>query len=218
MIDLAEFNISPENSSIKCVFLSDTTCVGKTSILKYLLEEEFDEYYSTTIGLEYFQVKYEVKNTDVQEIIHLYDTSGAKEYSAINFMYLKDAAAIVFVYDITNGESFKSLEIYIKEVKKEAEKVAEGCLFFLLGNKLDLIEQKQNPKERQVTIDEAKNFAESNDLIFLGECSAKENTYMPGSDEVLYCKEKKLIEKDGKCTEGLHGMLKNIIRRVHYLV
>ena len=211
-IDLNGFDTSKIISPFKCVFFSDTTRVGKSSIITYLKEGEFVEGYVGTIGLYLFQVEYEVKNTDMKEKIQLYDTSGAKERREINYLYIKDANAIVFVYDITNVDSFSNLEEYIKQVNKKAP---SGCWFFLLGNKFDLIEQNQDPKPRKVTIDHAKKFAADNDLIFLGECSAKENTYMPGSDEVLYCKGKGLIKVDAKCTEGLHGMLKDIIYKYY---
>ena len=195
-----------------CVFLSTTTRVGKTSILKCLREEEFDDEYEQTDAVYFSTLGYKETSNKKEIKIQNWDTPGDEKFRTIVTAYCNIANAIVFVYDITNGESFKSLEKYIKEVKTTA---SEGCWFFLLGNKLDLIEQNQDQKPRQVTIDDAKNFAESNDLIFLGECSAKENTYMPGSDEVLYCEEKNLIEKDGNCTEGLHGMLKDIIYKYY---
>ena len=209
-IDLNGFDISKIIFPSKCLFLSTITRVGKTSILKCLREEEFDEEYEKTIVPEFSVLTYKETSNKKEIKIQIWDTPGDGEFSGIVTAYYKNANAIIFVYDITNVDSLKSLEKYIPEV---VEKAPKGCLFFLLGNKLDLIEQ--NHEERQVTIDEAKTLAAYNNLIFLGECSAKENTYMPGSDEVLYCEEKELIEKDGKCTEGLYGMLKDIIYKYY---
>ena len=73
-----------------------------------------------------------------------------------------------------------------------------------MGNKLDIA----FPGKRQVTGDDAQKLAEQNGLTFLGECSAKNNTYMP-AQELYYKKES--LEKDGKCTDGLSGMLNDII-------
>ena len=92
-------------------------------------------------------------------------------------------------------------------MKNVAESKAKGCSFFLLGNKLDIA----FPGKRQVTGDDAQKLAEQNGLTFLGECSAKNNTYIPNQE--LYCKQKDLLKK-GIQTD-LSDMLKNIIWEVH---
>ena len=80
-----------------------------------------------------------------------------------------------------------------------------------IAKEFDLVKQNQDPKPRKVTIDEAKNFAESNDLIFLGECSAKENTYMPFAENTCY-KQEEL--KDGNCLDGVTGIFKDILSNI----
>ena len=192
---------------LKFVFFSATTSVGKTSILNYLQKGEFIENCSPTYDPGCFVVN--LANIGVQMRIQLWDSSGdPKNMQGIldNKLLFNQASAIVFVYDITNKDSFDSLEEYIKKVR---EKATEGYPFFLLGNKLDLTSDGQ----RQVTTDEAIKLATEKHLIFLGECSAKNNTYEPAQD--LYCKQKDLIGEDGKCIEGLRGMLKDIIWSVH---
>ena len=198
-------------SPLKCVFLSATDHkVGKTSISSFFS----DKKNKGALCWDFFTVYYKEKTTSKEMNIQLCDFSAQGKYKKLIFegSHLAGTKAIIFVYDITNAESFNSLKEYIKEVRG---KVPFGCKLFLLGNKLDLIEQNQ--EKRQVKTEDAKNFADEEILIFLGECSAKKNTYMP-ADRILYCTEKGLLEKDGKCTEGLHGMLKNIIWRVHHLV
>ena len=190
-------------SVLKFVFLSATTSVGKTSILKFLKNNELaGESYEATLGTDLFTVCFQEKNMKIQ----IWDFSGNKESIALVPDYLKDANAIFFVYDITKEGSFNSLAEYITQVQKEAESKTKGCFFFLLGNKLDSV--KENEEARQVKREEAQKLAEENKIIFLGECSAKNNTYMP-AQELYYKKES--LEKDGKCTDGLSGMLNDII-------
>ena len=88
---------------------------------------------------------------------------------------------------------------------------SEGCLFFLLGNKRDLIEQNQDPKPSQVTIDDAKKFADENTLIFLGECSAKDNTYRPFAENTCYEQESL---QDGNCLDAVMGIFKDILSNI----
>ena len=187
--------------------MSDTTKVGKTSILKCLNNQDFVESYSATVGVEFFAVNYKDENSDFIMNMKNYGCSGDEKYKCLLGLCIDSANAIVFVYDITKIESFNNLEEYIDEVKNLATKVRP---FFLLGNKLDLVEQNQNA--RQVTTEAAKKLAVDKDLIFLGECSAKDNTYMPAQE--LYCKIKNLINEDLKCTEGLSGMLKDIVYKI----
>ena len=201
-------NISQDKkiSVLKFVFLSVTTGVGKTSILKFLQNNELPgESYEATLGTDLFTVCFQEKNMKIQ----IWDFSGNKESIALVPRYLKDANAIFFVYDITKEGSFNSLAEYITQVQKKAESKTKGCLFFLLGNKLDLVEENQNA--RKVTTEEAQELADNKSLIFLGECSAKNNTYKP-SQELYYKKES--LQEDEKCKDGLRGMLNDIMCNV----
>ena len=210
-IDLSGVKISKNRIifSLKCVFLSATISVGKTSIIYRLQNQGFSsECYVSTSDIDFSQVIYKEVNNKVNMQIQLVDTPcNNSRNNQENFEFgslVGDTNAIVFVYDINNYESFKSLEEYISKVEKKA---AKGCLLFLLGNKLDI----PSGKKRLVTKENAQNFANGKNLIFLGECSAKEDTYMP--DKELYYKKESL--QDGKCKDGLSGMLKDIIWNIH---
>ena len=160
-----------------------------------------------TIGVDFFSFHSKITDNTLMKV-QVWDTASDSKFKQITNAYYKNKNVIVFVYDITNDESFKSLEGYIKKVKTEADK---GCLFFLLGNKLDLIEQNQDPKPRKVTIEDAKKFAADNDLIFLGECSAKENRYMPVAENTCY---KQGSLQGGNCPDGVTGIFKDILSNI----
>ena len=68
----------------------------------------------------------------------IWDTAGVDKYkSNIGIFYRKSIGALL-VYDITNLKSFEKLPQLIEEVKNFAE---PEILFFLVGNKLDLVNQ-----------------------------------------------------------------------------
>lgn len=71
--------------------------------------------------------------------------------------------AALLVYDITNRDSFISLTRWITEAKAHGNK---DITLTLVGNKSDLED------ERLVSVEEAKLFAEQNNLLFV-ETSAK---------------------------------------------
>ena len=205
-IDLSGYSLII--SCPKCVFVSDTVGVGKTSILNCLLGKGFDKNCAETIVGGYRTKNYKVLNRKGKISIQLWDLSGNKKYRQMTPMYFKGANAIIFVYDITDDKSFNDLGDYIAEVKTEVKKKATNlCPLFLLGNKLDLA----SPEKKQVPTEDAQKLAEENGLTFLGECSAKNNTYIPNQE--LYCKQKDLLKK-GIQTD-LSDMLKDIIWSVH---
>ena len=68
-------------------------------------------------------------------------------------MLYKYAQAVIFVYDITNKNSF--VDIKDKWYEKVKEFAHDNCIFAVVGNKMDLVENEEVSKE------EAKEYAES---------------------------------------------------------
>ena len=72
----------------------------------------------------------------------------------------------LLVYDITDRDSFNHVPMWLKEVEENAEK---DCLIMLVGNKMDLSE------ERAVFVRDGRSFARKNGLAFI-ETSALDAT------------------------------------------
>lgn len=77
--------------------------------------------------------------------------------------YYRGAAGALLVYDTTSRDSFNALANWLNDARTLA---SPNIVILLVGNKKDLEEC------REVTMLEASNFAQENDLIFL-ETSAK---------------------------------------------
>lgn len=77
--------------------------------------------------------------------------------------YYRGASGALLVFDSTSRESFNSLTNWLNDARTLA---SPNIVILLVGNKKDLEEA------RQVTMLEASNFAQENELIFL-ETSAK---------------------------------------------
>ena len=77
--------------------------------------------------------------------------------------YLKNADCIIIVFDLTNKESFTSLNKWLSDAKNNA---SEGTIYVLCGNKSDLKEK------RMVSDKEIDEYIKNNELIY-NECSAK---------------------------------------------
>lgn len=149
--------------TFKIVLIGDSG-VGKSQILSRLKSEEFQIETKTTIGVEFGTIDFILENKNVK--LQIWDTAGQERFRSLAPSYYRGAEGVVIIYDITNYISFKNISHWIEECKKHLE--SNDIPIILLGNKVDLIEK------RCISIDEAKNFAEKNNLLFF-ETSAKEN-------------------------------------------
>ena len=117
--------------------------------------------------------------------ISLFDTTGQEKFRAVTTNYYKGSNGILLIYDITDKDSFESVESWIDSIKETLGKSSDSkYAIILIGNKLDLVEE--GIKERQVTEDEAKQMCVKYDMIWGGEQSVKNSSF-----EELF----KLLEK-----------------------
>ena len=132
--------------------------VGKTSIFKRLSKDNFTKEHLTTTSFEKGIHYIRYKNKNYKLILH--DTVGIEKYQSMTKSYLRNPDGVLFVFDISNRESFDELESWYNIYKDENEKVVG----LLIGNKCDL--------ERKVDEEEAEKFAYDHGLKYL-ETSAK---------------------------------------------
>ena len=91
----------------------------------------------TTIGVD-FRFK-TVKSGDKNIKLQIWDTAGQQRFRTITNTYYKNSHAVILVYDITNKDSFDSIqEFWMHEVESYAD---SDVLKVLVGNKADM---KQN--------------------------------------------------------------------------
>ena len=50
-------------------------------------------------------------------------------------LYYRDSQAAILVYDVTDAESFNSLQVWINELEDKAK--TDGMIIALVGNKID---------------------------------------------------------------------------------
>ena len=163
-----------EKLKYKMTFLGDTA-VGKTSIFKKITKEEFDPKVISTMGIDKKTLSFNINTSkgekDVE--ISLYDTAGQERFRSISISYFRDSQGLLVIYDITNYETFKSIEHWLEDIKDSLGN-NDDYLTILIGNKLDLT--KDDPQKREVEENEAKEFCTKNKILWGGECSAKDDS------------------------------------------
>ncbi|XP_033959167.1 ras-related protein Rab-25b isoform X1 [Pseudochaenichthys georgianus] len=151
------------NFVFKVVLIGESG-VGKSNLLSRFTKNEFNHDSRTTIGVEFSTRTVQLSGFTIKA--QIWDTAGLERYRAITSAYYRGAVGALLVYDITKHLTYESVERWLKELYDHAD---PHIVVMLVGNKTDL------DSERSVPIDEAKDYAEKNGLLYL-ETSALEST------------------------------------------
>jgi Ras-related protein Rab-1A len=135
--------------------------VGKTALLTRYCDDTFKSSMTNTIGVDFRALM--LRYNDMNIKLQIWDTAGQERFKSISVNYFRSANGFIFVYDIANHVSFENLNNWIEIVQQHNK---NSVCSFIVGNKCDLEEN------RQVSIEEGKNFAFSKKFNFM-ETSAK---------------------------------------------
>jgi small GTP-binding protein len=121
----------------KTVIIGDSG-VGKSNLLSRYLNNSFSTELKTTVGVEFGAKKLNIQGKMVKA--QIWDTAGQERYRSITSAYYKGAKGGLLVFDLTNEESFNSIDKWLKELKQECE---SDLVIVLVGNKSDLTESRK---------------------------------------------------------------------------
>ncbi|KAL4473218.1 hypothetical protein ABPG72_015599 [Tetrahymena utriculariae] len=154
-------NNNYNNNNIFKILFCGNSFVGKTCLIKRLHTNNFHEKLSQTIGIDFTSISYNIDNKNC--LLRLLDTTGQNKYSDLILQQARDVDGVVFVYDISDMNSFQEIENWQKKIQTVSK---ENIQFTLIGNKCDL-------QDRQVPKSKGLEYAESNSMNFF-ETSAKD--------------------------------------------
>lgn len=123
--------------------------------------DSFDNTYQATIGIDFLSKTMYLEDRTIR--LQLWDTAGQERFRSLIPSYIRDSAAAVVVYDITNVNSFQQTTKWIDDVRTER---GSDVIIMLVGNKTDLADK------RQVSIEEGERKAKELNVMFI-ETSAK---------------------------------------------
>ena len=135
--------------------------MGKTSILLKYTDDKFSDNHISTIGVEYINKSLTINGKKV--MLRIWDTSGQERFLSITQNFYRNANGVIFVFDITNRESFKNIKIWLNELENCEGKITR----ILVGNKVDLEENRDVGKEM------INNYIQKKEMKYF-EVSAKE--------------------------------------------
>lgn len=115
--------------------------VGKTSIIRKFVTNEFSTDYKVTIGVHILKKEMNLDNDTVSLII--WDLEGTDNIDLINKAYLLGAHGFIYVYDVTRPATFANLKENVTKLKQQFSKTTIKTV----GNKADLLENGVNSEK-----------------------------------------------------------------------
>ena len=173
----------------KIVTLGDPG-VGKTSIFRRFVEDNFDPNQLSTLGINLSTKILKIKNKEL--VLKLIDTGGQEKYRAIAASYFRRADVILFVFDLNNSGSFDSIQYWL-DFFEENNTGTNIKNKFLIGNKNDL--------EQKVDQDLIDKLTEKNNILYMS-TSAKTKHQIEQLFEYIGGELCKLLENNTKNNNG----------------
>ena len=179
-----------EEPEIKVILVGESF-TGKTSLINTAMGLKFVEGVEASTSAASFVTK-KVKIGEKTFLVNLWDTIGQEKYRSLTKIFIKDSKIVIFVYDITNKNSFKELDFWFKTIQ---DVLGDEPVIGIAGNKKDLVTKEEVPEE------EAQKFADDKNVP-LKLTSAKNPLSFNSFLEDLI---KKYIEKNEGKIGGVDG-------------
>ena len=126
--------------------------VGKTTSIHRFVENKFKANYVPTLGVQVTKKSLEINGNSIDLMI--WDLAGQDRYAMVRQRFYSDTEGILMIYDITRMTSL----LNIKKWNAEVSRFVKNIPIILIGNKIDLLEQ------REVRNADVRRFLEENNI------------------------------------------------------
>ncbi len=140
-----EVIMTPEMLKAKVLLLGDGA-VGKTSLIRRFVVDQFSDDYITTVGTKVSKKDLSVTHDGqpVEIVMQIWDVLGQRGYAGVQETALKGAKGALMVFDLTRDETRRSLEEYwVPMLWRLVGKIP----IVFAGNKVDLVPDKVKAHE-----------------------------------------------------------------------
>ena len=149
-------NDDDDNNILINIILLGESFVGKTTLFNYFFGKK-NKNFVVTKGIESLIIDAEINKEKIK--IQLFDTAGQERFHSISQKYIREAHGVLLLFDVTNKESFDTIEQWISEIKE-----LNNIDIILIGNKIDKIDKRVISKKK------AKEKANKYNLKYFESC------------------------------------------------
>lgn len=133
-----EFFMSTEDPPTFKISLMGPASVGKTSLLIRFTKDHFVSDDTPTVGAAFASTV--MKTSKGVITLNIWDTAGQEKYRSLVPQYARGSVAILLVFDLSEQRSFdEAIRIY----REEKGNFSESVIWYLVGNKSDLMENHE---------------------------------------------------------------------------
>src|SRR5690606_19996616 len=118
----------------KVVIIGDSG-TGKSSLLVKFADDEFNNVFLSTIGVDFKIRTIQMDNIVVK--LQIWDTGGSERFRSIINSYYRDANIVIMVYDITNPYTLYNIPAWKHDAEIYNGSNNVGTGFILVGSKND---------------------------------------------------------------------------------
>jgi small GTP-binding protein len=130
--------------------------VGKTSIILQFTDNAFTRTYLPTLGVSISEKEVRL-NGNVIKLV-LWDLAGQSKFETARIHFYQGAEVILLVFDLTNEDSFKTINKWYDDIIK-SYKHPKQLLGFLIGNKKDLEDQRKISQDKALELADELGFS-----------------------------------------------------------
>ena len=145
------------------IIVAGSKDVGKTSLIHRYVSGRFLVNTLSTIGVDFMSKNLTVDDLDVH--LSLWDFAGEQKFRTLFPAYCSGASGAIVLFDLSSRSSFEDLVDWVELIDNNA--MNKKIVKILIGSKADLADQ------RQVSEEEANEFANAHNFTKYLECSAK---------------------------------------------
>ncbi|MFX1374219.1 MAG: Rab family GTPase [Promethearchaeota archaeon] len=138
--------------------------VGKTSLIRRFVEDQFSFNYKFTIGVDFLAKKIEFEKEKFASL-SIWDVGGQERFKFLRRNFYEGAHGAILVFDLSRANTFTKLKEWLIDMR---EIIVQKIPIIILGNKSDLLPEIGEVINRE----EPKLFAEEEESIYL-ETSAR---------------------------------------------
>ena len=151
-----------DSETIFKIVMVGNSAVGKTSLIRQLVSQEFFDDNQATVGVEFRP--YTMKTSSGADIkLQIWDTAGQERYRSVAKSYIRSSFGALLVFDLTDRKSYESVGDWLQTLNSLTD---PNAFILLIGNKSDLADH------RAIGTGEATELAHRNNIEYM-ETSAK---------------------------------------------